>query len=121
MIPIKKRQNPNVINRDGNIKRLEPEVREMAKFYADLSERAKKILDKDYAQMGQESSENILSLVEKYHSDPKNTYLKRIHSNLMTLTRGIEYFQDEDAQKKHDSYRPLVIKILRYVNENVKW
>lgn len=103
------------------LKDLEPEVHEMAKFYADLSERAKKNLDKDYAQMGQESCENILSLVQKYHSDPKNAYLKLIHSNLMTLTRGIEYFQDERAQKKHDSYGPLVVKLLRYVNENVKW
>lgn len=100
---------------------LETEIKEMAKFYADLSERAKKNLDKDYAQMGQESSENILSLVQKYHSDPNNTYLKLIHSNLMTLVRGIEYFQDDDAQKKHDSYGPLVIKLLQYVNGNVKW
>ncbi|MGC1240774.1 MAG: hypothetical protein WA874_04255 [Chryseosolibacter sp.] len=105
----------------ATLKDLETEIRQMAKFYAELSKSAEKNLDKDYAEMGQESGENILSLVEKYHSDPKNTYLKRIHSNLMTLTRGIEYFQDEDAQKKHDSYRPLVIKILRYVNENVKW
>lgn len=103
------------------LKDFAPEVREMAKFYADLSETAKKNLDKDYAQMGQESSENILTLVQKYDSDPKNTYIKRIHSNLMTLTRGIEYFKDEDAQKKHDSYRPLLIKLLQFVNENVKW
>ena len=103
------------------LKDLETEIRQMAKFYAELSKSAEKNLDKDYAEMGQESAENILSLVEKYHSDQKNTYLKRIHSNLMTLTRGIEYFKDEDAQKKHDSYRPLVIKLLQFVNENVKW
>jgi hypothetical protein len=104
-----------------NLKDLESEIREMAKFYGDLSKNAKNNLDKDYGQMGKESSENILALVQKYQSDPKNSYLKRIHASLMTLIRGIENFRDEDAQKKHDSYGPLVTKLLQYVNENVKW
>lgn len=103
------------------LKDLEPEVHEMAKFYADLSKSAKKNLDKDYARMGKESSNAILSLMEEYQSDPKNTYLKRLHSCLMTLIRGIEYFHDKNAQKKHDSYGPLVTKLLQFVNENVKW
>jgi hypothetical protein len=105
----------------ATLKDQEMEVREMATFYVDLSESAKSNGDRFYAALGRKSSTNILALAQKYHSDPKNSYLKRIHASLMTLIRGVENFQDKDAQKKHDSYGPLVTKLLQYVNENVKW
>lgn len=105
----------------ATLKDLETEIREMAKFYADLSEDVRNDPDKDYAQMGKESAENILSLIDKYQSDPKNTYLKLMQSNLMTLTRGIESFQDRDIQKIHKKYGEVRLKLYKYIDENVKW
>lgn len=105
----------------ATLKDFETEINEMAQFYTDLSENAKNNGDRFYAGLGRKSSTNILALSQKYHLDPKNSYLKRIHASLMTLIRGVENFQDKDAQRKHDSYGVLVTKLLQYVNENVKW
>ena len=90
-------------------------------FYADLYENTRNDPDNDYAQMGKESAENIVSLVDKYQSDPKNTYLRRMHSNLMTLTRGIEGFQDKATQNKHETFGELFSKLFHYIDANVKW
>jgi hypothetical protein len=100
---------------------LETEIREMVKFYAVLSENTKNDADKDYAVMASDSSKDILDLVEKYKSDPKNIYLKQLHSCLMTLVRGVEFFHDEDTQKEHEKYGPLFSKLFDYVDANVKW
>jgi hypothetical protein len=104
-----------------NLKDFDKEIHEMAKFYIDLPEKVEAEADKYYAILGKKSSEKILELVKKYHSNPKNTYLKQLHANLMTLTRGIEKFNDEAIESKHETYGKLRYQIFEYIEKKVKW
>lgn len=55
----------------ATIEDFESRIREIAKYYIELPEHAKNGSDMSHALMAKESSEDILSIVEKYKMNPK--------------------------------------------------
>ena len=99
----------------------EKQINEMARFYIGLDNVVKHEADKFYAGLAKDSALQIIDLIEKYKADPQNRYLKQIHANIMTLTRGVEGFQDADVDRTHNSYGSLQYDILDYIRKNVRW
>ena len=99
----------------------ETTVKEMAEFYTDLESAVTHDADKFYAQMAKESSVKIVQLLEVYKSKPHSQYMKQIHANLMTLTRGVEGFIDPSADMKHSKYGALQHDLLEFIRKNVRW
>ncbi|MEO5600202.1 MAG: hypothetical protein ABIR06_04670 [Cyclobacteriaceae bacterium] len=103
------------------LKDFDNEIFEMTNFYLGLPEKVASASDKYYAILGNKSSERILDLLEKCHFNPKNTYLKQLHANLMTLTRGVEKFNDEAIEIRHVAYGSLRNKLFDFLEKEIKW
>lgn len=99
----------------------EKQIKEMVEFYIGLEKVVTNDGDKFYAELAKDSSIQIVELLEKYKADPQNRYLKQIHANIMTLTRGVEGFVDTDVDRVHNSYGNLQYDILEYIRKNVRW
>jgi DNA primase len=99
---------------------FDEEIKEMVRFYLGLPEKVREA-DKHYALLPKESAENIITLLKQYYLNPKNTYLKRLHANLMTLVRGVEGFNDEAIHQKHEYYGKLCYKIFETIENKIKW
>lgn len=99
----------------------EKQIQKMVEFYIGLEKVVTNEGDKYYAEMAKDSSLEIVGLIKKYKADPKNRYLKQIHANIMTLTRGVEGFVDTDIDKAHNSFGNLQYDVLEYIRKNVGW
>jgi hypothetical protein len=104
----------------AELKEFDAEIRKMARFYTELPDKVCET-DKQYALLARESTDNIITLLKQYYINPKNTHLKRLHANLMTLVRGVEGFNDEDIQEKHEYFGKLCYKLFDIIESKIKW
>jgi hypothetical protein len=93
---------------------------EMAAFYTSLPEKITDPRDEFYAHLGKDAAKSIVKILNEYERRPSHRALKQLHDNLMTLTRGLENFEDEAIQARHRSYGTLRYKIFEYLEAVIK-
>lgn len=104
-----------------DLKDFEEKIGEMTSFYKSLPNRVSDASDMFYAELGKESAEKIVDLVQKYRNDPKNAHLVRLHGHLMTLTRGVEGFRDKVINAQHKEYGKLRYQLFEFLEQKIRW
>ena len=99
---------------------IQKEIQEMTMFYINLPSRVVSDGDKTYAVLAKTASEQILKLITKYRDKPQNKILKQLHANVMTLTRGVEYFEHERTEHQHRAYGHLRLRLLEWLESTIK-
>ena len=94
-----------------NLKDYKNQIIKMAEFYIQLPNEVDSPSDKYYADLGKESSENIIKLLEKYGDTLKKQYFSRLISMFATLSIGVEQFENQEVQAKHKTFGELRYEI----------
>ena len=100
---------------------IQEEIQDMTAFYISLPSKVVSDGDKTYAALAKTASEQILDLITKYQNKPQNKILKQLHANVMTLTRGVEYFDDDSTERQHRAHGQLRLRLFEWLESNIKW
>jgi len=90
-----------------NIKDHKAQLIEMAKFYIELPKKVESDADKCNAEIGRKASEKLLKLLEKVGEELKKSQSDQLDALLMSLTRGVEQFEDKEVHRIHRQYGKL--------------
>ena len=90
-----------------NIKSHKDQLIEMAKFYIELPKKVESEADKYNAEIGRKASEKLLRLLEKAGDELIRFQSNQLDALLMSLTRGVEQFEDKEVHQKHREYGQL--------------
>lgn len=97
------------------------EIDELELFFEDVKENNINESDRKNILYGQEIVKTIKKLINKYNDKHENTSLKQIYSNLSSLTRGIEYFKDEEINKRYMQLGDQIYKMQQELEKIIKW
>src|SRR6478735_361655 len=82
------------------ITEIEGKLNELEIFFHKVKEGSKNVADAESASYGLSKIKFIQTALEKYKKKPQNKLLKQIDSGFVSITRGVEYFNDNDTNKK---------------------
>lgn len=74
-------------------------LHQLEKFFHCVIEESKNEADIDSASYGLSKVESIKSILDKYAKEPQNRLLKQIDAGFISVTRGVEYFNDYETNR----------------------
>ena len=90
-----------------NVKNHKTQIIEMARFYIELPNKVESDADKYNAEIGRAASEKLLKLLAEVGDELQKHQSNQLDALLMSLTRGVEQFEDKEAQHLHRQYGQL--------------
>jgi hypothetical protein len=99
-----------------NIKIFKDQLIEMSNFYISLPDKVESEADLYFAAIGKKSAIKLLQLLSKNGSTLKRHHLSQLSALLMSLTRGVEQFEKEEIQVKHQYYGQLIYSLSEYIS-----
>lgn len=77
--------------------------------------------DIERARYGLKEARHLCDTVEKSEKELDNTQLKTIHIIFSNLVRGVEYFQDDQTEAKHNQLGDKLYHIKEKISTGIKW
>ncbi|XLS30558.1 hypothetical protein ACJD0Z_06965 [Flavobacteriaceae bacterium M23B6Z8] len=96
-------------------------LNELKDFYSDTLENSDNTYDKESASTGLKTLESIDRFIKKYETKKEKKHLKRIHSLLATLSRGIEFFNDFETNERHNELGIHVYTLREEIEKELNW
>ena len=100
-----------------DIKKIPKAVRLFEKFFEEINENLQNVGDVERVIYGLMKVKFLWEVIRKYEKEPKNQLLKQIDASFMYLTRGIEFFEDFETNKKFYKLSESIPEIKSYI----KW
>ncbi|MFA0964008.1 hypothetical protein AB9P05_19530 [Roseivirga sp. BDSF3-8] len=100
-----------------NIQKIESALLELELFFSYIKNNSKIDMDVENALFGLSTTKSIKTLIEKYKKKPENRVLKKIDAGLVSATRGVEYFENYNDNKR---FREICAGIPS-LKEHIKW
>lgn len=100
-----------------DIKKLENSLLELENFFHSVREHSEIDIDVESAIYGLLTVSSIKTSLEKYKKKPENKLLKQIDAGLVSATRGVEYFEKYDDNKR---FREICGNIPS-IKDHIKW
>lgn len=101
---------------------IEIKLNELSQFFASIKESdTSNHVDQQTASYGFDKVEFMRENLSRYKQNPKNIFLKRIHSAFFSVTRGVEAFQDIETNEIFDHKCQGIYEIIKELEANIKW
>ena len=99
-----------------DIERFKDQVIEMANFYISLPDKVDSEADLYFADIGKKNALKLLKLLSKNGTELKRHHLNQLSALLMSLTRGVEQFEKDEIQFKHQYYGRFIYSLTDYIS-----
>ena len=104
-----------------DLSKIEDKLIELKQFFSRVKEESKNEVDVDKATYGLSKVEFIRTTLDKYKKKPQNKLLKQIDAGFVSVTRGVEYFNDFYTNEKFMEACKGIYYIREDLESNIKW
>lgn len=104
-----------------DLERIEKKLNELKSIFQNVKDGYVTLGDKEGASYGLSKVESMLQNLSKYRKKPQNILLKRIHAGFTSATRGVEGFDDYEANEKFIKVGEDIYPIIKDLEKHIKW
>jgi phage gp46-like protein len=77
--------------------------------------------DKERANYGLKQANALLNIIELKNEVLTNVQLKQIHNLFTNITRGVEYFEDNETEQKDRELGSKLYALKQEIDSHIKW
>jgi hypothetical protein len=101
--------------------RIQNKITQLEEFFSRIKDSSLNSVDVESASYGLSKVKFIKNALEKYHEKNQSKLLREIYSAFTSITRGVEYFKDYDANLAFNELCGGIYQIQEDIKANTKW